>query len=44
MEQIKISIKQKDYEGSHSKYFKSIYAVKNDLENIFKSYNYSLIT
>ena len=44
MNKIKLSIKQKDYEGSHNKYFKNVMADKNDFENIFKSYNYSLIT
>ena len=44
MNKIKLSIKQKDYEGSHNKYFKSIIADKNDLEDFFKSFNYSLIT
>jgi len=44
MNKIKLSIKQKDYEGSHNKYFKSIFAEKNDLEDFFKSFNYSLIT
>jgi len=44
MEQIKLSIKQKDYEGSHNKYFKSQIVDRNDLEDFFKSNNYSLIT
>ena len=44
MEQIKISIKQKDYEGSHNKYFKSLTVLRNDLEDFFKTFNYSLIT
>ena len=44
MEQIKISIKQKDYEGSHNKYFKSLIVQRNDLEDFFKRFNYSLIT
>jgi hypothetical protein len=44
MNKIKLSIKKKDYDGSHNKYFKSISADKDDLENIFKTYNYSLIT
>ena len=44
MEQIKISIKQKDYEGSHNKYFKSLIVQRNDLEDFFKTFNYSLIT
>jgi len=43
MNKINISIKQKDYEGSHDKYFKSQIVDRNDLENFFKSYNYSLI-
>ena len=44
MEQIKISIKQKDYDGSHNKYFKSLIVERNDLEDFFKTFNYSLIT
>jgi len=44
MEQIKISIKQKDYDGSHNKYFKSLNVQRNDLEDFFKTFNYSLIT
>ena len=44
MEQIKISIKQKDYEGSHNKYFRSLNVQRNDLEDFFKTFNYSLIT
>ncbi len=44
MEQIKISIKQKDYDGSHNKYFKSLTVQRNDLEDFFKTFNYSLIT
>ena len=44
MNKIKLSIKQKDYNSAHNKFFKSITSDKNDLENIFKSYNYSLIT
>ena len=44
MEQIKISIKQKDYEGSHNKYFKSLIVLRTDLEDFFKTFNYSLIT
>lgn len=44
MEQIKISIKRKDYDGSHNKYFKSQSVLKDDLENYFKRFNYSLIT
>jgi DNA polymerase III delta prime subunit len=44
MEQIRISIKQKDYDGSHNKYFKSFIVLRNDLEDFFKTFNYSLIT
>ena len=44
MEQIKISIKQKDYDGSHNKYFRSLIVQRNDLEDFFKTFNYSLIT
>ena len=35
MEQIKLSIKQKDYEGSHNKYFKSLIVQRYDLEDFF---------
>lgn len=44
MNKIKLSIREKDYEGSHNKYFKRIIAELDDLEGIFKSFNYSLIT
>jgi energy-coupling factor transporter ATP-binding protein EcfA2 len=44
MEQIKLSIKEKDYDGSHNKYFKSLTVLRNDLEDFFKTFNYSLIT
>jgi len=44
MEQIKISIKEKDYDGSHNKYFKSLIVLRTDLEDFFKTFNYSLIT
>ena len=44
MNKIKLSIKEKDYDGSHNQYFKSVIADKNELESIFKSHNYSLIT
>ena len=44
MNKIKLSIKPKNYNGAYNKYFKSITADRNDLENIFKSCNYSLIT
>jgi len=44
MEQIRISIKQKDYDGSHNKYFKSLIVLRTDLEDFFKTFNYSLIT
>jgi len=44
VEQIKISIKPKNYEGSFNKYFKSLTVMKDDLEDFFKTFNYSLIT
>lgn len=44
MEQIKLSIKNKNYVGSGNKYFKSLIAQRNDLEDFFKRFNYSLIT
>lgn len=44
MEQISISIKEKDYDGSHNKYFKSLIVLRDDLEDFFKTFNYSLIT
>ena len=44
MEQIRISIKQKNYEGSLNKYFKSLIVLRTDLEDFFKTFNYSLIT
>jgi hypothetical protein len=44
MNKTKLSIKEKDYEGSHNKFFKTIVADRKDLENISKSNNYSLIT
>ncbi len=44
MNKINISIKPIDYNGSHNTHFRNVVVDKSDLENIFKSYNYSLIT
>ena len=44
MEQLKLSIKKKDYEGSHNKFFKSISVEREKLEYFLKKYNYSPIT
>ena len=44
MNEVKLSIKGKDYNGSHNKYFKSIVVDRESLKNISVSSNYSLIT